>query len=86
MILNMVMIFRFLANNNEIQPCIKTRKNSRIRLKKGKNIVKYLSVLAQKNDLQKLKDSVRYGQRWIVETVFSCIKRTLGESKCILLN
>ena len=25
------------------------------------------------------KDSVRYGQRWIVETVFSCLKRMFGE-------
>ena len=29
----------------------------------------------KKNDLQKWKDSVSYGQRWIVETVFSSIKR-----------
>ena len=61
-----------------IQPCIKVRKNSRIRWKKG-NILRNLSVLAQKNDLQKWKDSVSYGKRWIVETVFSCIKRTFGE-------
>ena len=33
----------------------------------------------QKTDLVKWKDSVRYGQRWIVETVFSCIKRMFGE-------
>ena len=33
----------------------------------------------QKNNLQEWKDSVRYGQRWIVETVFSCIKRLFGE-------
>ena len=25
------------------------------------------------------KDSVSYGQRWIVETVFSCLKRMFGE-------
>jgi hypothetical protein len=32
--------------------------------------------MAQKNDLQRWKDSiVRYGKRWIVETVFSSIKR-----------
>jgi hypothetical protein len=45
--------------------------------KKG-NILRNLSVLAQRNDLQKWKDSVIYGQRWIVETVFSVIKRTFG--------
>ena len=37
-------------------------------------------MLVQKNDLQKWKDnSVSYGKRWIVETVFSCIKRMFGE-------
>ncbi len=46
-----------------------------MRWKKG-NILRNLSVLAQRNDLQNWKDSiVSYGQRWIVETVFSSIKR-----------
>ena len=70
-------IFGFLADNG-IQPCIKVRKNARIRWKKG-SILRNLAVLAQKSDLQKWKDSVRYGQRWIVETVFSCLKRRFGE-------
>jgi len=35
--------------------------------------------LAQRNDLQKWKDSVSYGKRWIVETVFSRLKRTFRE-------
>jgi hypothetical protein len=70
-------IFKFLADNG-ILPCIKVRKNSRFRLKKG-NIIRNLSVLAQKNDVQRWKDSVSYGKRWIAETVFSCIKRTFGE-------
>ena len=70
-------IFRYPADKG-IQPCIKVRKNARVRWKKG-NILRNLSVLAQRNDLQKWKDSVSYGQRWIVETVFSCIKRTFGE-------
>jgi hypothetical protein len=48
--------------------------------KKEENFFRNLSVLAQKNDLQRWKDSVSYdGQRWIVETVFSCLKRTFGE-------
>ena len=53
------------------------KKNAKVRWKKG-NILRNLSVLAQRNDLQKWKDSsVSYdGQRWIIETVFSCIKRT----------
>ena len=70
-------IFRFLEDNG-IMPCIKVRKNARVRWKKG-NILRNLSVLAQRNDLQKWKDSVSYGKRWIVETVFSSIKRTFGE-------
>ena len=70
-------IFRYLEDNG-ILPCIKVRKNAKIRWKKG-NILRNLSVLEQRNDLQKWKDSVSYGQRWIAETVFSCIKRTFGE-------
>jgi transposase len=70
-------IFKFLAGSG-ILPCIKVRKNSRFQLKRG-NMLRNLSVLAQRNDLQKWKDSVSYGKRWIAETVFSCIKRTFGE-------
>jgi hypothetical protein len=70
-------IFRSLTENG-ILPYIKVRKNARVRWKKG-NILRNLSVLAQRNDLQKWKDSVSYGQRWIVETVFSSIKRMFGE-------
>ena len=43
------------------------------------HILRNLSVLAQKNDFQKWKDRISYGQRWIVETVFSCLKRRFGE-------
>ena len=71
-------IFRYLSDNG-ILPCIKVRKNARVGWKKG-NILRNLSVLAQRNNLQKWKDSiVSYGQRWIVETVFSSIKRMFGE-------
>jgi hypothetical protein len=71
-------IFRFLENNG-ILPCIKVRKNAKIRWKKG-NILRNLSVLAQRNDFQEWKeDSVSYGNRWIVETVFSSLKRRFGE-------
>ena len=62
-------IFRYLEDNG-ILPCIKVRKNSRVRWKKG-HILRNLTVLAQRNDLQRWKDGVSYGQRWIVETVFS---------------
>src|SRR3954468_6536449 len=67
-------VFRYLEDNG-ILPCIKVRKNARVGWKKG-NFFRNLSVLAQKNDLQRWKDSVSYGQRWIAETVFSCLKRT----------
>ena len=71
-------IFRYRGDNG-ILPCIKIRKNARVRWKKG-NFLRNLSVISQKkNDLQKWKDSVSYGQRWIVETVFSSIKRMFGE-------
>jgi len=66
-------------DNRIFLPCIKVRKNSRVRWKKG-DLIRNLSVLVQKNDLQKWKDRVRYdGQRWwIVETAFTCIKRIFG--------
>ena len=71
-------IFRYLSDNG-ILPCIKVRKNAKVKWKKG-NILRNLSVISQKKDLQKWKDSVSYdGQRWIVETVFSSIKRMFGE-------
>jgi putative hemolysin len=60
-------------------PCIKVRKNARVGWKTG-NILRNLSVISQKNDLKKWKDSiVSYGQRWIAETVFSTMKRMFGE-------
>ena len=70
-------IFRYLGDNG-ILPCIKVRKNAKVGWKKG-NFLRNLSVISQKKDLQRWKDSVSYGQRWIVETVFSCIKRRFGE-------
>ena len=70
-------IFRYLADNG-ILPCIKLRKNARVRLKTG-HILRNLSVLAQRNDFGRWKDSVNYGKRWMAETVFSSIKRTFGE-------
>jgi hypothetical protein len=71
-------IFKFIVDNG-ILPCIKLRKNAQVRLKKG-NILRNLSVISQRNDLQKWKDSVSYdGQRWIAETVFSSIKRKFGK-------
>ena len=42
-------------------------------------MLRNLAVLAQRNELQKWKDGVSYGKRWIVETMFSCLKRSFGE-------
>ena len=70
-------VFRHLSDNG-ILPCIKTRKNARIKLSTN-HILRNFSVLAQRNGLQRWKDSVGYGHRWTAETVFSSIKRTFGE-------
>lgn len=35
--------------------------------------------MEQKTDFNKWKDSVSYGKRWIVESVFSSMKRMFGE-------
>lgn len=68
--------FRYLSENG-ITPCIKVRKNSRVR--KTANLFRNLSVITQRNDFEQWKDSVSYGQRWIAETVFSSLKRMFGE-------
>jgi len=70
-------VFKCLADSG-ILPCIKVRKNTK--LKKTNHFLRNLLVIYQKkNGLQSWKYSVSYGQRWIAETVFSCIKRTFGE-------
>jgi hypothetical protein len=70
--------FKYLSENG-IMPCIKVRKNSRVRSKTA-NLFRNLSVIAQRgNNFEQWKDSVRYGQRWIVESVFSVLKRMFGE-------
>jgi hypothetical protein len=70
-------VFRYLSDNG-IMPCIKVRKNAKVGWKKG-NFFRNLAVISQKNNLHGWKDSVSYGNRWIVETVFSCLKRRFGE-------
>ena len=70
-------VFRCLSDNG-IYPCIKVRKNARVRVKTG-HILRNLSVLSQRNDFGNWKDSVSCGKRWMAETVFSSIKRTFGE-------
>lgn len=69
--------FQFLSFKG-IQPvAIKVRKNSRCT--NTNHYLRNKAVTMQKNNLQEWKDSVRYGQRWIAETVFSCIKRMFEE-------
>ena len=69
--------FRYLSLNG-ITPAIKVRKNARCR--KTNYYLRNLSVIAQKDDFDKWKDSVSYeGKRWIAETVSPCIKRRFGE-------
>ena len=71
--------FTYLHDNN-IKAAIKVRKNSSYRFM-GCNPTKKV-VLQQLKNLEKWKSSVSYGQRWIVESVFSSIKRMFGEYVC----
>jgi transposase len=64
--------FQFLSFRG-IQPAIKVRKNAKYR--KTNHYLRNKNVQSQKTNLQQWKNSVSYGQRWIVESVFSCIKR-----------
>jgi hypothetical protein len=63
---------RYLYDNN-IEAAIKVRKNSSYRFM-GCN-PRRIVVLQQLKNLEKWKSSVSYGQRWIVESVFSSMKR-----------
>ena len=69
--------FQFLSYRG-IKSAIKVRKNSRCR--KTNHYLRNKTVnMQKKNNLQEWKHSVSYGQRWMAETVFSCIKRMFGE-------
>ena len=68
--------FRYLLKNH-IKPGIKTRRNSKV--KSTNSSARNISVLRQPTNFKRWKRSVSYGKRWMVETVFSCIKRTFGE-------
>src|SRR5579885_181590 len=63
--------------HNDIVPGVKVRKNS-----SGRSRGCYprkVSVISQLKMYQYWKDSVSYGKRWIVESVFSVLKRIFGE-------
>jgi len=66
-----------------INPAIKVRKNSRCR--KTNHYLRNKRVKMQKNNLQQWKVSVDYGQRWIRETVFSCMKRIFVGNMLLLI-
>ncbi len=63
--------------HNDIIPGIKVRKNS-----SGKSRGCYprkVSVISQITNYEYWRNSVSYGKRWIVESVFSVLKRIFGE-------
>ena len=68
--------FSYLYYDNDILPAIKTRKNSSV---VTDCYPRRKSVLAQLYNLDLWKLSVSYGDRWIVEGVFSVFKRIFGE-------
>ena len=68
--------FSYLYHNTNALPAIKVRKTSSI---KTKCYPRKKSVLAQIFNYELWKHSVSYGDRWIVECVFSTFKRMFGE-------
>jgi hypothetical protein len=68
--------FNYLKKN-KIKPAIKVRKNSIISSKNNK--IRNREVEFQARDILKWKKKRKYGERWMAETMFSCIKRTFGE-------
>lgn len=68
--------FRYLSKKR-IKPGITTRSNSKVRSTNCH--ARNMSVLREQTNLKRWNRSVGYGQRWMAETVFSCIKRMFGE-------
>ena len=60
-----------------IQPIIKVKRNSIISYRNNK--IRNKEVQVQTKDYYKWKKKRRYGQRWMIETAFSSIKRMFGE-------
>lgn len=68
--------FSYLDNQN-IMPAIKVRRNS---VPKSKGCYpRKMAVVEQLRDYRRWVSSASYGKRWIVESVFSSIKRMFGE-------
>lgn len=67
-------------HNNDIEAAIKVRRNSSSCKSNGCCYPRKLAVLQQMKNFKKWKHSVSYVHRWVVEAVFSVIKRMFGES------
>jgi hypothetical protein len=68
--------FKYLKEKR-IRPVIKVKRNSIISSKNNK--IRNEEVQLQTKDYDEWKKKRRYGQRWMVETAFSSIKRMFGE-------
>ncbi len=68
-----------LLKEKGIEPAIKVRKNART-LSRGSPLRREETVLTKKLGLEGWKKLKDYGQRWIVEIIFSSFKRVLGEA------
>jgi hypothetical protein len=66
--------------DNVVLPCIKVTKNAKVRLKTNHILRKLSELYLKEKQFAKMEiQSVSYGKRWIVETVFSYIKRMFRE-------
>ena len=68
--------FKYLKEKR-IRPIIKVKRNSIVSSKNNK--IRNEEVQLQTKDYHKWKKKRKYGQRWMVETAFSSIKRMFGE-------
>ena len=68
--------FKYLMEKR-IRPVIKVKRNSIVSSKNNK--IRNREVQLQTKDYHKWKKKRKYGQRWMVETAFSSIKRMFGE-------
>jgi hypothetical protein len=68
-------------HDNSIEAAIKVRKNTTTTTTDQSMdcYPRKIVVLQQLKDFDKWKDSVSYGYRWMVETMFSTMKRMFGE-------
>ena len=67
-----------LLDDMNIEPAIKVRKNS-ITKAKGSPLRRREVILFKKLGYESWKNIKHYGERWLVEIVFSAFKRVLGE-------